>query len=299
MQTYKRLNIIRDLFNNLNTFMIHSLHSENFEIIDYKLVIFKPLQKKNKDMSIYIEEEYSNGTINKLGKKEIMSACRDVLVLIRDNHPYLVEKLDAEKMHRRKIPILWIFLTEETTFKNIIDQVKKYNRERKDNKDWDSDDIIFPKFKTISNRKYYIKDVYDGLSKDDIEFIKIVYYDGLYNDFLLSEKWNPIRLLGNQNLFSNVPLDDFGDFDPFDNSLITCAKNNSINCMSFLLMLRASPNYINKDTLTALHIAVINKNIELITLLVSYDASINIIDKYGFSPKKYAEKNGLSHCLKI
>lgn len=296
METYKRLNSIKKIISNFNSFYIQSLDKLEGEIIGHKIVVFKPFFYKK---ILKIKNWEITSSESNIVEIDIMNACRKILVLIRDNHEVDIEKIynQCQNISRMNIRIKWTFPLDN--LETIKYNIKKYNRTRREEKNWDSDTHIWPQFQKLAGRTYVIKDVITGIINDDINFLEKVHNDGFYNDFLFSIKWNPITLLGDQSLFSNVPRDDFGEYDPSDNAIIHCTKNSALFCLRYLLFNNASPDYQNSDKMTALHIAVIKNNFEAVKLLLEYKANTNKLDYYGLVAEKYAYKLGFLEIINL
>lgn len=337
METYKRLNFIKELLKKYNSFIIYVLDydSDTKEVIGYKTVTFKPVNyKKNGEIVTYPYEtpDINNQKNDKIPYVNLMDSCRRILTLIRDNHELKIEKIyeGCKELSNTELLINWSlppvikknnFLKE--TFKKIvsindeenekkdekklekdkleriIENVKTCVKKRKDEKYWDDDKFIWPKFIRDPNRKYVIKDVIYALTKDDLEFIKNIHKDAFYNDFLVSIKWNPIRLLGDDSYFSNSPMDDFGEYNKYNNALISCALSNSIKCMEYLLENGANPNYQNNEGLSALHIAAGLNYKDCVELLLKNNASKSLLNKNGLNPFTYAIKNNSHESAEI
>ncbi len=293
METYKRLNIIRNLLTkNFLNFIIQNPH-ENL----YKITTFKPINKL-KNINVKVENTYIDETKSDIKIIDVMEACRLILVLIRDNHSISIESIEKmfQNIRKKNIIIEWSNLDDISNMDYIISLNRKI---RKEANLWDSDRIIWPQFERKLTQKYLIKEVIEKILEDDLEYLKEVHFSGIYQDFLFSGKWNPIRLLGNQNLFSNVALDDFGDYEPTNNALMFCSLGNSVNCMIYLLKNNADITNSNKFQQSALHIAVLLNHIDCVAILLSYDASLLKIDIYGKSPLLYAKEKGYIECVNM
>jgi len=236
-------------------------------------------------------------------KLNLMDSCRHILSLIKKNHSVSIEKIyfESKEWLKKDIFIEWKINISGMTHLEIMEEienvVKKSIKQRKENQIWDHDSSIWPKFQRTSDKIYTLKDLCDAISRDDLDFVQKVRNDGFYNRFLVGKTWDPAEILGNTNLFENVPKDDFGEYDIYDNALIVCAKNNSLHCLMYLLENGANPNYQNKKFQTALHICALNDYFDCAFHLLKFEAKKTIIDIYGLNAYQWAVKNNSSVCI--
>jgi len=298
METFNKLDNIKYFSQKYNKFNILSLtFYNNFIANGIQKNIFEPKLYKNKEIFVEYTIESEDGEINYNTKLDIYDASRKILTFIRDNHSIKIDVIFKEYKDKSRIFIIirWHFVENKVLdYKDIHFIIKNYIRKRKEEKDWDYDSFIWPKFTRICTQKYIAKEICNAIVNDNIEFIRVVLTDGLYDDFLLGVKWNPIRLICNKKDFSSVPLDDFGEFNPYESGLTICAKHNSINCLELLLSWNANPNYQNNYGKTALHIACEQDHFDCVRILLIYGASKIMIDNFGYTALKYAKiKNSI------
>ncbi len=75
----------------------------------------------------------------------------------------------------------------------------------------------------------------------------------------------------------------FNKFDD-ENALLYCAKNELVKCVRVLLKHGANCEVTKNESMSPLHFAALNCNIELIKLLVEYGADTNKKTKFGRCP---------------
>ena len=294
METYNRLELIRELLKKFNKFYISVVKYDDKIPVSYATMVFFPIMdRKGKNIIVNsFEEEYQKDRVF-LEELHINTACRKILTLIRDFHTISIESINKFYQHKSKKSIIISFQLEkygENWLDEIDMEISKVKAERKKSQNWDHDSIIWPIPRQPIGRNYFIKDVYDALSSNDLLFIKTVHKEGAYNDFLLSSHWDPIRLLGDPNNFMSIKCDDFGDYDPYDNALIVAAKNNSYECLEYLLRSGSDANFTDHSGQTALHICAINNFSVCFQALLDYGAKLNLLDKFGYTPEKYVKK---------
>jgi len=264
METHNRLELIRNLLHNYNTFTIYSLQYNEGIPVGYNIVIFKPwLYKKikAKERNKFIRRNFDDIFINPLvfnsvSKQEVVKdkidttdASREILILIRDNHQVNIE--DIYKIYknelRKNIVLSWKELDDNSSLplSYISNKITKFIKDRRENKLWDYDSNIFPRFLPNIHKDYYIKDVIFAIERDDDSFLRKVIKEGYYDEFLKSIDWDPYCLIGEPQNFNRIILDDFGDYRFDNNALIFCVEFSSYKCLILLLNSVAYPYYSN------------------------------------------------------
>lgn len=84
--------------------------------------------------------------------------------------------------------------------------------------------------------------------------------------------------------------DDYGN----ENSTLLCfaVQESKIKCTEFLLQNNANIRYVDTFGMSAIHIAVLQENIEIIKLLIAYGADINFCNYEGETPLLIALRCG-------
>lgn len=113
-------------------------------------------------------------------------------------------------------------------------------------------------------------------------------------------KSNIVKLLLLEG-FVNIYKKDINKLSPLDYEIYKLAnsKSKKINTkiLNSLIKDGANLNYLNKDGVAPIHLAVIFKNIKLLKVLLKYGASINCADKDGWTPLHWAVLLGFSDII--
>ncbi|EAX95996.1 AKT1-like potassium channel, putative [Trichomonas vaginalis G3] len=119
-------------------------------------------------------------------------------------------------------------------------------------------------------------------------------------DFNAIKSIKDIRELAKKPMFGNFSS-NFTDFqNPFP--IQFAAALNNENIVEYFLRLGVDPNYIESSGYSALHLAILNKNVLMTCLLLDNGADINIPDPFGchciFTAIRYSNSEVLTEILK-
>ncbi len=153
-------------------------------------------------------------------------------------------------------------------------------------------------------------DLYAINKNDDISVILDLENDNNGNDDNLLMPNQIGQIQESPNAFDSFNQEDMligpnGARDDFDSSILRTSKNLRLNSLLMQAILahdinkakkivksnKKSIHYQNRDGQTALHLAALNNNSQLVTLLLNYGAAVNILDSLGRTPLHLASQN--------